>query len=446
MALPYVPDDEHFYNSINQGGDLARHYQDLMAEENANTTRQTGEMAANAISNLPGNVMSGSDFSMRRAQNQQGLDIRNSEEQRAQRMFQPQLESANLENKLRGENVNQAQMQSEENMHQRGRRRAADDATAQSLGFAPGTTREDMDYAMNQRQGGANLAATRAGTSATQQGTAAGAYGLAQTKLQDTLGGIQPEAPATQPQAPVGDVADRANAAITGMQPVSATMKPQGQAGPQQPQELSPAQVAETAKKFGVSEEAVRSAYRSMQFKRAAAMKEQQMGEENFRALTPASQEVRSGVSEMKGKIQSLRQVLDSADRYKNATNDSIIAGSLPGNQGWIESEGQKMVRKQAAQTLAQLGDYEGAAAINATGLGDMSKRITDAANAAIQKETNEMDVFINAHSRFANDPEMVELKQNVEKLRQEIGNKIRQIVPPAPKGGNGMSTAGYFR
>ena len=450
MPLPYVPDDSHYYDSVNQGGDALRHYQDLMAEENAATTSAQGANNANMISNLPSNVMSGADFSMKRAQNQQGLDIRNSEEQRAQQMFGPQLQSANISNDQGRASLQQAQFNMETAKHRQGLEQGAMSSEEANVIGHPeyaGMPRDVVNSALGTGQGAAGLAATRAGTAASNQQLQASQYGLAHEKLNNAIGGQDFSAPPSPaPQAPTGSVADRAAAAINGFQPVSAPAP-----APQQPsqQTLNPEQVSAAAKKYGLSEDEVRSSYRNMQVQRQMASEQHQMGMENFRALTPANQEVRSGVTELKGKIQALNQAWQSADRYKSAAamgSGSFLANTLPGNSGWVESEGQKVIRKQAAQTLAQMGDYEGASEINSTGVGDMSQRIKDATAAAIQKETADMDAFINAHSRFANDPEMVELKQNVEKLRQMAGSQPGNLNIPKANSGNGMSTVGFFR
>ncbi len=82
--MAYQPDDDRFYDALAGAGKDYQKYRDRVAEDQAATTRQLGQMYGQALPNTINAAMKGADWSMKRGADQQKMDLALSEEQRAQ--------------------------------------------------------------------------------------------------------------------------------------------------------------------------------------------------------------------------------------------------------------------------------------------------------------------------------------------------------------------------
>ncbi len=80
--MAYRPDDDRFYDSVTGAGAEYVRRRDKVAEDQAATTRQVGQMYANVLPGMVDGAMKGADWRMKRAKDQQALDVGASDEER----------------------------------------------------------------------------------------------------------------------------------------------------------------------------------------------------------------------------------------------------------------------------------------------------------------------------------------------------------------------------
>lgn len=463
MALPYVPDDEHYYGTLNQGGELARHYTDAMAEENVQGIRDHGALAAKAIQSLPGEFMNGADWRMNRARQQQAYDTTGAEENRRSQLFGPQLQAANLGNQQAQLGIDSTRQTMEQRAHQFGvetGKMTPEEAAVIGHPEYAGMSRDVVNAALGTAGSAQGIASSRAGQRLAEEQNREGTYRFGREQVENEIGGLTPGGgtPTNMVQPAAQNAAPAPGMNLTSYGSAGSLGAPQG--APQQgaaaagPAQLSDEQVQTLAKKYNISPDAVRSSYRNMQIQRESATHQRQISDESARATLPGNAEVRTNVEQMKGRLQALQESLDSANRYDAAVTkgglSSVagLAGKLsPNDSGWIESSAQHQIRENAAKTLESMGDFENASEIRAGGMGKMSDRIRDSVRASIAKETQAMRQYMQEHSRYRDDPEMKDLEQSLQKLQYANGQGVPNVVgnmPPSPQG-NWQKT-GYFR
>ncbi len=446
---PQSEEDAALLNQINRGTDYATGATERQGERSADSTRRQGQIIGQTLENAPSQYMEGARFKSDQANQEQTRRIRDSEESRSAQMFQPQLRNANTQADIMG--IDKANMEAT----QRDQSAPLSEEEQAYYHMPAGTTHRQMQAGLGNQGTLAGIRGTQTATAATNQAMGHNTYEFGKEKLGDTLaaymtpqGGAAP-APAA-PDMPQGSSADRAHAALTGFNPseeAPSPPAPKNAATQPTPQQLSDAQVAEIAKRNGTSPEAVRAAYNRMQYERSIASRQADMSLESWRDTSPTSANTRQQIDSMKGEIQNLNAALSAGDRYKaaaSAGSGGFLANALQGSndRGWLESEGQKQIRNEQTARLAAI-DPAAASEVRSQGFGDMGDRMQKASAMAAQKKLDEIDAFINAHSRFRNDPEMIELAQNAAKLRQAIGGGKRNIVPPM-HGSSGMERVNF--
>ncbi len=82
--MAYSPNDDRFYDAVLGGGRDYQKYRDKVAEDQAATTREIGQMYGQALPNTVNAAMRGADWSIKRAGDQQKMDLAMTEEERAQ--------------------------------------------------------------------------------------------------------------------------------------------------------------------------------------------------------------------------------------------------------------------------------------------------------------------------------------------------------------------------
>lgn len=80
--MPYQPDDDRFYQSLRDAAATQQKYTDRVAEDQAATTRQLGQMYGQAIAKAPDTVMSGMEWAQKRAAEEQKMQLAGQKEQR----------------------------------------------------------------------------------------------------------------------------------------------------------------------------------------------------------------------------------------------------------------------------------------------------------------------------------------------------------------------------
>ncbi len=82
--MPFTPDDDRFYQSLNNAGDQYRSDRYRVAEEQANHSREMGQMYGQALPNTLNAGMKGADWRQNREMNNQSYENRAAEEGRQQ--------------------------------------------------------------------------------------------------------------------------------------------------------------------------------------------------------------------------------------------------------------------------------------------------------------------------------------------------------------------------
>lgn len=85
--MAYQPDDDRFYDSLTGAGRDYQKYRDRVAEDQARTTREIGQMYGQALPNTIGAAMKGADRSQKRAEDQQRMEQNAAQEERAGTKF-----------------------------------------------------------------------------------------------------------------------------------------------------------------------------------------------------------------------------------------------------------------------------------------------------------------------------------------------------------------------
>ena len=85
--MAYQPDDDRFYQSLNRAGQTYLDQRGKVAEDQAATTRELGNIYGQALPNTVNAGLSGAQWAQNRAAQQQKMDVTGSSEQRAQHKF-----------------------------------------------------------------------------------------------------------------------------------------------------------------------------------------------------------------------------------------------------------------------------------------------------------------------------------------------------------------------
>ncbi len=85
--MAYQPDDDRFYDALAGAGKDYQRYRDKVAEDQAATTRELGQMYGQMLPNTVNAAMQGANWSMKRGRDQQVMDLAASEEGRAGTKF-----------------------------------------------------------------------------------------------------------------------------------------------------------------------------------------------------------------------------------------------------------------------------------------------------------------------------------------------------------------------
>lgn len=85
--MAFQPDDDRFYDALTGAGRDYQKYRDKVAEDQAASTRELGQIYGQALPNTVNAAMKGADWSMKRGVDQQKMDLAASEEGRAGTKF-----------------------------------------------------------------------------------------------------------------------------------------------------------------------------------------------------------------------------------------------------------------------------------------------------------------------------------------------------------------------
>ncbi len=162
--LPYIPDDERDYEAIDKTGELQRHYQDLMAEENAATTKNIGNAMGEAIGNAPANYMQGAKYKTGQQEAGQRMEHAESEEGRQQGRYG--MEQAREERDVGRYGLEKQQMEGtiQDQARERGRKTrqiAPSEVGKTGIAYRPGMTYEDLQGGLTDQQNAMGIASSR---------------------------------------------------------------------------------------------------------------------------------------------------------------------------------------------------------------------------------------------------------------------------------------------
>lgn len=93
--MAFQPDDDRFYDALTGAGRDYQKYRDKVAEDQAASTRELGQIYGQALPNTVNAAMKGADWSMKRGMDQQKMDLAASEEGRAGTKFGWETTEAN---------------------------------------------------------------------------------------------------------------------------------------------------------------------------------------------------------------------------------------------------------------------------------------------------------------------------------------------------------------
>lgn len=439
MPIPYIPDDEHFYQSVGQGGDYIRNYQDMMSEENANSTLAQGQMGANAISQLPGNIMKGAQFSTQQnaaAQQAAAMDqaqrLRDaqeeraqSEEQRTQAKFGPEMTQANLQSNQMGADYN----------FQNG---PASDAETMAAHMPRGTSRREVAAALGNKQ-------TSVGIAGTQMGTNQGAFSLSQAKrdqaLQDFLasGGQGAGGGAMPTSAPSGSMPSGAQLisippqGAVGYQGGQVQMAP-GQQGAQPPSQapgMSEEAINRKAKEIGIAPEALKGYLRQNQAKIAVGQRQAALTESTVKDSSSEWGPVRQKAREFKGKIDTLDNALQRVGNWDRAKGEVYgvgdwIASKAPG--GMLTSAQQNIIA-DVRDSMKSMGLEDEAAKLDSVKMRlDPKSTMNDVIRTAVTKINQQLNATAQGDIH-SSDPEV-----------QNTLARMKQFIAKYGQGANGGS------
>lgn len=85
--MAYQPDDDRFYDSLNQAGQTYLQQRQKVAEDQAATTRAIGQSYGQAMTGAVNGALTGAQWAQNRAVQQQKMDVTQSSEERAQQKF-----------------------------------------------------------------------------------------------------------------------------------------------------------------------------------------------------------------------------------------------------------------------------------------------------------------------------------------------------------------------
>lgn len=445
--MPYPLDDERFYQIKDRGADKNLHYSDQMAEENAKSIREMGDLNSRALQGGVDGYMTGRKFKTDMNAAEQRQRVVDSEEARSAAQEGRNVEDYNYkkdtdrpyQQKLRDYNIGeQESLKSRHAMEDSYRAQPVGAEEASKYGYKgqEPLTRGQLQLMMGDQTSAQNLSNQRLQGNIYQDQLTDSAEDRKNKKLQSEIDALvsQPDVDPAQAQAQRQAKVQDASKTL-GISLVNAERLVPPVAAPQQ------AGSAEAlARKYKADPQLVQAKIAKAKQDQLTKKSQTEQANETTAMLNPYIKDVREQALQIKDGVKSLNELKSASQGgYSAAAGSGLIGKAVKGLGGdpnkipFYQSGEQSDIREKADIALRKMDEPGLAAEVSSWSPETVESRMDDVMRRAATRQEDKLRILIQNNPSLRNDREVVEANRALQEFKlglKQPSNKVDLANP----------------